>query len=286
MRKTFGLIFLALFLSLVNQALASETTKEGSDFLAAMGERSLEGGDIQTAIHEFSKALMLNPDNEKAKYYLKEFHINEGIYQGTQTRGSQMGQLATDIRDYQQQVHQLEQERFHLEKRVDLLEDAIERKGDHQLLNDIEDYYRQGAFYNIDPDLPVDERLAALEGKHKEFLEYSYDKDRHQERTIDVMEAVLDYREYHLETAQNDVASTQIALAQNRKELLYYIDRLKRLTKEYDTYFQKRYYNAKEVERLEVQLMEARHEIDTLFTERERTLERLKDEVSKIKETM
>ena len=116
MKKAFIYLLISIVTVLLslNNVSATETSSGASDYLVETGERSLQSGDVQDAIHEFSKALMVDPDNEKAKHYLKQFHLDGGIYQGAQTRESQMGQLVRDIRDYEGQLRSLEQDRFHL----------------------------------------------------------------------------------------------------------------------------------------------------------------------------
>lgn len=61
----------------------------GADFLVKMGKRSLEKGDEKDAIHEFSKALLLDPGHSEAHRYLVQLGCPGGLYpkgQGVQTK--------------------------------------------------------------------------------------------------------------------------------------------------------------------------------------------------------
>jgi len=258
-----------------------------ADFLVETGEHALAKGDAQTAIHEFSKALMLEPDHARAKMYLEKFDLQEGLYTATQTRESQMTSLASNNAKYKDRMDVMQAERSRLQQRIMMLEDTIERKGDHKLLKDIEDYYRHSAFYEVDKTLPKDEQLLALNNKHKDFLEYAFDKDRVQEKYLDVMEELLDYREFHLEDARDEAVNYRIALADNRRELLFRMEQLKALSQQFDSFRQKGgYYDKKEIEYLQDDLAEAKYQVNMLLDNRQTLIIRLNDHVSRMKEAL
>jgi chromosome segregation ATPase len=70
----------------------------GADFLVELGERDLKKGNVKQAIHEFSKALMLDPGHEKALAYMREYGFEEGLYSGTVNRLSEAGDFARKIK--------------------------------------------------------------------------------------------------------------------------------------------------------------------------------------------
>lgn len=269
-----------------SSAFAATTTEDAADFLVKAGEYALKGGDIQSAIHEFSKALMLNPDHIKAKAYLSTYNLKEGIYKNDKTREAQLANMAHDIRDYKDDVSALKSERLALEKRVMLLEDVIERKGDHKLLKDLEDYYRVSGLIEVDETLPRNEQLVALRQKHKDFLEYAFDKDRVQEKYLDVMEELLGYREEHLEDSRNDVTEYQVALAKNRKELLFRMEQLKQLSKEYNNFRYNRFYDVREIEYLQEDLTEANLQVEMLLAQRQLLIHRLHGHAGAMREAL
>jgi len=275
MTKLAGFTTVILLLIMPLAANAASTGEISSDYLVETGEHALKGGNLSDAIHEFSKALMVNPDNKKAQWYLAKLHV-EGLYTNVRTPVDQMGEMARDIRDAEADVSDLEGQRYYLQERVDLLEDAIERKGDHQLLKDVEDYYREAAFYDIDPNLPYDQQLAALQKKHHEFKEYSFDKDRVQDKTIAVMDQLLGYREKHLEDAKDDFVRHRILLAKNNRDLLNKMNRLKELQSEYDVYVHKNLRDTEKMQKLEQELTQARAQMDLLTREHKSELDQLK----------
>lgn len=282
---------LALFLTvifLLNPFSANaSTSQDGADYIVGIGEKALKDGDVSEAIHEFSKALMLDPDNKKARWYLVKLHVDEdGIYAGARTPEEQMGDMAQDIQEYEDDLSGLERDRYYLQERVDLLEDAIERKGDHALLKDIEDYYREMAFYDIDPNLPYDQQLAALYRKHHEFKEYTYDRDRVQDKTIVVMNQLLGYKEEHLEDAKDDFVRHRIALARNNRDLLGKVTHLRELQDQYDMYVSKNLRDTEKVKQLERELSQARSEVDLLKRAHKSELNNLKEQVDSLEEKL
>ena len=118
-------VLLSLFvcLSMVKVSFARDN-RSPDDFLVEVGEHYLRKGDGETAIHEFSKALMINPDNEKAREYLKMTGMKNGLYSGVVGYESHFGELNRHIEDYKRQVLNLQTERFKLRgKYVDLTND-------------------------------------------------------------------------------------------------------------------------------------------------------------------
>ncbi|OGX09018.1 MAG: hypothetical protein A2Y06_02185 [Omnitrophica WOR_2 bacterium GWA2_37_7] len=116
-------VLLSLFLCLCMAKMSfARDTREPDDFLVETGEHYLRQGDAETAIHEFSKALMINPDNEKAREYLKMSGMKNGLYSGVVGYESHFGELNRHIEDYKQQVLNLQTEKFKLRgKFVDLM---------------------------------------------------------------------------------------------------------------------------------------------------------------------
>jgi chromosome segregation ATPase len=217
---------------------------------------------------------------------LEEFNIHEGLYTGVQTRESEVTSLAHDVAKYKKRLELSQAERLTLYKRIMLLEDVIERKGDHRLLADMESYYHQSAFYKVDESLPEREQLAALRQKHHEFLEHAYDKDRVQEKHAQILDDLLFYREGHLEEARNDMIEYKMALAQNRKELLFRMDQLRQLTKDFDDFRHKGYYDKKEIEYLQEDLAEANYQVKILLDNRQILIMRLEQHLDNMKEAL
>lgn len=68
----------------------------GANFLVEVGERDLRRGNVQQALHEFSKALMLDPAHARALHYMKEYGFADGLYSGSSTRVSEAARFALE----------------------------------------------------------------------------------------------------------------------------------------------------------------------------------------------
>ncbi|HBR14248.1 MAG TPA: hypothetical protein DD723_01715 [Candidatus Omnitrophica bacterium] len=118
-KKCFIVGKICLFLSILiggTRVSFADTHNEMGEFLTDLGESYYNQGDTQEAIHEFSKALLVDPSNEKAKRYLKELGLDQGLYKGIKTRSSQVAELADQVKGYKQQVTDLEKQRLEIEE--------------------------------------------------------------------------------------------------------------------------------------------------------------------------
>jgi len=88
---------------------------DSSDFLVEVGLNYLEQGRTEDAMHEFSKALMLNPDNQEAIELLNEMGLEEGLYTNVKTRTSEISELAGSIKTYKDMVADLEKQKQDIE---------------------------------------------------------------------------------------------------------------------------------------------------------------------------
>ena len=118
-KKCFIVGKICLFLLILiggTRVSCADTHNEMGEFLTDLGESYYNQGDTQEAIHEFSKALLVDPSNEKAKRYLKELGLDQGLYKGIKTRSSQVAELADQVKGYKQQVTDLEKQRLEIEE--------------------------------------------------------------------------------------------------------------------------------------------------------------------------
>lgn len=88
----------AVGLALFCPRAVSASENAGANFLVELGERDLKKGDLKQAIHEFSKALMLDPGHEKARAYLREYGFEEGLYSGAVTRLAEADSFARKMK--------------------------------------------------------------------------------------------------------------------------------------------------------------------------------------------
>lgn len=73
-------IILASVMTLFLCAAPAGAENQGADFLVKIGKSELKKGRVKDAVHEFSKALLLEPGNEEALHQLWELGYPGGIY--------------------------------------------------------------------------------------------------------------------------------------------------------------------------------------------------------------
>lgn len=61
-------------------AMPVQAENPGADYLVKIAKRELDKGNIKDAVHEFSKALLLEPGNEEAHRYLAQLGYPGGLY--------------------------------------------------------------------------------------------------------------------------------------------------------------------------------------------------------------
>ena len=92
---------------LISGAVPEVYAREGNgaaEALCQYGKRLYKQGDLENAIHEFSKALIVDPENETAKSYLRKMGLAEGLYSGEKTDRSRVVQLVRDLRQLKQDI--------------------------------------------------------------------------------------------------------------------------------------------------------------------------------------
>lgn len=109
------LIGVFYFLS-VSPATAFEGTLV-AEHLVAEGINFYAQGEYPQAIHEFSKALLVDPNNEEAQYYLGKMGMGTGLLFGEKrTKDFHLGRAIKNVDWYQQQLTQIEKDRADKEK--------------------------------------------------------------------------------------------------------------------------------------------------------------------------
>ena len=78
-----------------------------SNDLTNRGKKYLNEGNLTMAIHEFSKAILADPQDQEARYYLRKLGLKEGLYSWEETPLSSMGQLTEKVYRYKQKMSQL-----------------------------------------------------------------------------------------------------------------------------------------------------------------------------------
>ncbi len=97
-----------------------------AELLVDTGLRELEKGDKDAAIHEFSKALMLEPDNQEARRQLKLLGLDEGIYADSPTAVGRKSHSNSAVNRYRAQIAQLQNDKAQLEQQLQYSQREIE----------------------------------------------------------------------------------------------------------------------------------------------------------------
>lgn len=92
--------------------------------LVDLGKSFYQEGNRKEAIHEFSKALLVDPYNKEAKEYLKKLGLKSGLYQGVKTEITDLvGKL--DHREALDEVERLAKVQDARELEIDVLNQKI-----------------------------------------------------------------------------------------------------------------------------------------------------------------
>ena len=110
--------------------LYAGSNSAGADYLVKIGERELQQGRAADAVHEFSKALMLDPNHQRAKAYLSQYGIEEGLYSTNQTVTSRLVQDSQALAYYKEMANLIAQERDQLKKQ---LADVVQERNQFEL---------------------------------------------------------------------------------------------------------------------------------------------------------
>jgi len=138
--KTLILLLLVGFVGGMTIVSSAEARRqnEAAAFLIKVGRSFYERGRVEEAMKEFSKALILDPDNKQAKNYLRKMGLSDGMYTSPKTYSSQIADLSRHVTNYkinndilseerkeaEQKALELEKDRnqIHLAKQVKALE--------------------------------------------------------------------------------------------------------------------------------------------------------------------
>lgn len=116
-RKSFLLIAVAslIYMCGADQAMAQHP---GAQYLVEIGESYQRKGQIDEAVHEYSKALIIEPNNQQAKEHLKALGFDRGLYKPQETNLTRAvyGNQQVDL--YQEKVDQLKEDQADVSDRL------------------------------------------------------------------------------------------------------------------------------------------------------------------------
>ncbi|MCK5580074.1 MAG: tetratricopeptide repeat protein [Candidatus Omnitrophica bacterium] len=107
-----------------------------AQYLVAEGVHYYRQGEYANAVHEFSKALLLDPNNEDAQRYLNELDINAGLLYGKKkTRSLRSGRLDRRPEWYEKRIAALEKKhkrRVNVTLSIKEEQEALQKKVDEK----------------------------------------------------------------------------------------------------------------------------------------------------------
>jgi len=120
------------------QPVNADSEYGSAQFLTEIGIQHYERGQVDEAVHELSKALMLDPDNQKAKEYLAQMGLTDQIYKGVKNKSTELVRLARSVKDYENQVAALMLEKKILENKLNQVMLERDTAGQIAIAHDLE----------------------------------------------------------------------------------------------------------------------------------------------------
>ena len=148
--KIFISIFLSLLLAVFLPVPAFAAVSMVSEDLCRKGKFYYERGDYAKAVHELSKAILVDPKNEEARGYLQQLGIKDGLYGRQNPPLSQIAALAHDIQQYKREVQSLE-------------EKTRKQAGLNKLLEQDKQYFRQAILNKETENQILKEKVVTVE---------------------------------------------------------------------------------------------------------------------------
>jgi tetratricopeptide (TPR) repeat protein len=129
MKKFIG-TFMAFLLGLPMIANAG-LREDGADFLVKIGVEYQKSGNAEDAIHEYSKALLIDPNNQGARKHLAEYGLKDGLYKPVKLKNSERISLGDQVNGFTQKISVLEVDKLVMDTTFDKL-----KQKNTQLLNE------------------------------------------------------------------------------------------------------------------------------------------------------
>ncbi len=208
MKPNFAKLFIPVFFLTLSIQISYVAASNVADFLNDKGREAYTKGDTATAIHEFSKVLLVDPNNAMAKEYLEKLGLRRGVYGLSPSPASpkQPAMMQKELEDYQVRIQalektnsenlaaaqQLEAEKANLSKTLEAKNDDLAR-----LTLRIEDLQK-----NLNKNTSIDKTMIeALEQtlhKHKDEVELLKRTLHQQKNILKSQEEILSKKEREL----------------------------------------------------------------------------------------
>lgn len=226
-------ILYVLFLSTFFLANPAFAENQAADFLVEIGRNSLLKGDVPDAIHEFSKALILEPNNVQALNELKKLGLEGGLYSRSATRTTMTADMAENLKGYQQKVESLEKEKSQLQNVVNAL--AVSANSNKDCFKGGKSCPEAKALItpecplacvkkkvvsSIDQAIAYEQELSELTKKYWDLKrELGQDLDQ-QQKINHVMDAYVSVKDEKISQVNDELIQKEIGLLRARKDVL------------------------------------------------------------------
>ncbi|MBF0386029.1 MAG: hypothetical protein HQL27_09200 [Candidatus Omnitrophica bacterium] len=209
-----------------------------AQFLVEIGKSELKKGKLNDAVHEFSKALMVDPENKEAKKQLEKLGFKEGLYSPSVTTASKLivahkalasnqdviDKALKENEDMKKELLSLktEREKF-LASKMEIIESSkgdayreIAEQIDRNLTGLNPEKYKEAVLSN----LRYEDKLFRMIKKY-DSLKADYKRTyAHQDKLISVLEDYLSLREESLNDSADRLVAKEIDLSRQVTELI------------------------------------------------------------------
>lgn len=212
-----------LSLSCVSLSFAG-TGGEAADYLVKIGEMHLQDGQIQDAIHEFSRALMIQPNHHKAQKYLSSYELNDGLYRKIEPPVS-----LAPVQEPQppaQLVSDLEKDTIQAKMAMQAAtEENVSIKSDKEQYEKV-----------LEVSASDERQIRQMQRDENKFKQFVVDQANYHSQLIGALEDYLSVREDQMEDLKDSLILAQIDLARNQLTALAITQELIALNDVYDRY--------------------------------------------------
>ncbi len=267
-------------------APAARAAGPACEYLLRSGKSYYENGDYVSAIHEFTKAVMVDPQNEEAQYYLRKLGIDGQYYARPRTQTMQVARLARKIDYYKRRIAALkasrERDKARLRRLKEQREDlrdavAAERSENDRLRGEVEEVKHRAEEKEKESERRIAELKEGIRRRTREIALLTLDvqqwKGRVQEKEAEiarqgaeVARLKSDY-ETRMKEMSLDVTESRARLEEMRADAERRAREVRRLNNQLYAFKDKYRKRMKTLKAREAALREARRRLKTVEAE-------------------
>jgi hypothetical protein len=124
-------LLMTAFAAVLSQPVWAARANTPANYLVDVGRMELQNGKVNDAIHEFKKALLIDPAHEEAKAELKKLGVSDERYQGVQSS-------AQRAKEYQDKIAHLEKDKADMQAKFDKVQQDQDRLHEIYVVKNLE----------------------------------------------------------------------------------------------------------------------------------------------------